>query len=56
MELVVAAWRGGAHDRAAMLAALRAAGPFDEHGDPADPPVWLYGAGADWSLRPDRPL
>ena len=56
MELVAAAWRGGAHDRPAMLAALRAAGRFDEHGDPADPPVWLYRAGADWSLQPDRPL
>jgi hypothetical protein len=24
------------------LGALRAAGPFDEHGDPVDAPVWLY--------------
>lgn len=24
------------------LDALRAAGPFDEHGDPLGPPVWLY--------------
>jgi hypothetical protein len=54
--LVVAAWRDGAHDREALRSALRAAGPFDEHGDPVEPPVWLYRAGADWSLQPDRPL
>ena len=47
---------GGARDRAALLAALRIAGPFDEHGDPVDPPVWLYRATADWTLEPDRPL
>ena len=46
----------GARDRAALLSALRIAGPFDEHGDPVEPPVWLYRAGADWSLQPDRPL
>jgi hypothetical protein len=56
VELVSAAWRGGAGDRTALLSALRSAGPFDEHGDPVDPPVWLYRAGADWSLQPDRPL
>jgi hypothetical protein len=55
-ELVSAAVAGGARDRAALLSAIRAAGPFDEHGDPVDPPVWLYRAGADWSLTPDRPL
>jgi hypothetical protein len=38
------------------LSALRAAGRFDEHGDPVDPPVWLWRAGRDWTLRPDRPL
>ena len=48
--------RGGARDRAGVLSALRAAGPFDEHGDPVDPPVWLWRAADDWSLTPDRPL
>ena len=28
IALVVAAWRGGAHDREALLSALRTAGPF----------------------------
>ena len=51
-----AAWRGGARDRAALLAAIRTSGRFDDHGDPVDPPVWLYRAEADWSLKPDRPL
>ena len=54
--LVADAVAGGARDRAALLSALRVAGPFDEHGDPVDPPVWLYRAAGDWSLRPDRPL
>jgi len=31
-------------------------GPFDNHGDPIDPPVWLWRACADWALTPDRPL
>ena len=55
-ELVVAALRGGASDRAAVLNALRALGPFDEHGDPLDPPVWLWRASEDWTLTPERPL
>jgi hypothetical protein len=55
-SLVAAAIRGGATGRAAILSAIRTAGPFDEHGDPVDPPVWLYRARADWSLEPDRPL
>jgi hypothetical protein len=38
------------------LRALRAAGGFDEHGDPLDPPVWLWRAGRDWTLRPERLL
>jgi hypothetical protein len=46
----------GATDRTELLRALRAAGPFDEHGDPVDPPVWLWRAGAGWVLQPDRPL
>lgn len=37
-ELVVAASSAGA----GVLAALRASGPFDAHGDPVDPPVWLW--------------
>ena len=55
-ELVVSALRGGAGDRATVLAALRELGPFDDHGDPVDPPVWLWRAGADWQLSPERPL
>ena len=54
--LVSDAVAGGAQDRASLLSALRVAGPFDEHGDPVEPPVWLYRAAADWSLQPDRPL
>jgi hypothetical protein len=55
-ELVVAALQSGARDRGAVLGALRALGRFDEHGDPVDPPVWLWRASADWTLTPDRPL
>jgi hypothetical protein len=55
-QLVVTALRGGAGDRAALLAALRALGPFDARGDPVDPPVWLWRADADWTLTADRPL
>jgi hypothetical protein len=54
--LISEAVAGGARDRTALLSAIRIAGPFDEHGDPVDPPVWLYRAGEDWSLHPDRPL
>jgi len=54
--LISEAVAGGARDRAALLSAIRIAGPFDEHGDPVDPPVWLYRAGPDWSLTADRPL
>ena len=46
----------GASDRASLLRALRAAGPFDEHGDPVDPPVWLWRADASWVLEAERPL
>ena len=45
----------GATDRASLLSTLRA-GRFDEHGDPVDPPVWLWRADASWVLQPDRPL
>lgn len=55
-QLVVDALGGGAGDRASVLAAMRARGLFDEHGDPVDPPVWLWRAAADWSLEPDRAL
>jgi hypothetical protein len=55
-RMIVDALRAGATDRASMLVALRAAGPFDEHGDPFAPSVWLWRAGEDWSLRPERPL
>ncbi|HSD78209.1 MAG TPA: hypothetical protein VLA98_12425 [Solirubrobacteraceae bacterium] len=55
-ELVVAGLREGAHDRASLLAALRAGGGFDEHGDPIGPPVWLWRAGRGWALRADRAL
>ena len=44
----------GATDRAGLLSALRE--QFDPHGDPIDPPVWLYTAGPDWTLSPDRPI
>jgi hypothetical protein len=54
--LVVAALRGGAGDREAVLTALRALGPFDAQGDPVDAPVWLWRAQPDWALRPDREL
>jgi len=55
-RLVVDALRAGARTRSEVLAACRAAGPFDEHGDPVDPPVWLWRADPDWRLRPDQPL
>ena len=44
----------GASERSGVLVALRE--QFDEHGDPIDPPVWLYTAGPDWKLSPDRPI
>lgn len=55
-RFVAAAVRGGATDRAAVLAAVRELGPFDEHGDPVDPPVWLWRADRDWRLAPEEPL
>jgi hypothetical protein len=55
-ELVVEAVRAGASDRRGVLDALRALGPFDAHGDPVDPPVWLWRADAQWQLVPDRAL
>lgn len=55
-RLVVQALADGATDRAAMLAVLRRLGGFDAHGDPPEPPVWLWHADAAWNLRPDRPI
>src|SRR4051794_6527986 len=55
-ELVADALRSGAADRGAVLGELRRLGPFDEHGDPVDPPVWLWRAGEDWALAPDRAI
>jgi hypothetical protein len=54
--LVVGGLRAGASDRAALLAAMRAAGPFDAHGDPVDPPVWLWRSDGGWGLVPERAL
>jgi hypothetical protein len=55
-QLVVSALRDGATDRATVLAAMRAAGPFDDHGDPVDAPVWLWRADAEWRLEADRAI
>jgi hypothetical protein len=54
--LVVEALRSGASDRATMLAEMRRLGPFDDHGDPADPPVWLWRADERWALEPERAI
>jgi hypothetical protein len=55
-ELVAGAVRDGARDRAALLAHMRAAGPFDEHGDPVGAPVWLWRADEAGALTPDRAI
>jgi hypothetical protein len=55
-QLVVAALRRGAGARAAVLDAMRRLGPFDEHGDPVEPVVWLWRAAADWALTAGRAL
>jgi len=55
-RLVAASLAEGLRERATLLAAMRRAGRYDEHGDPVDAPVWLWRAGDDWSLSPDRPL
>jgi hypothetical protein len=55
-ELVVTALRHGATGRAQVLLAIRRLGPFDEHGDPLEAPVWLWHALPDWRLEPERPL
>jgi hypothetical protein len=43
-------------DALTAAADVRAAGPFDEHGDRVDPPVWLWRAAEDWTLEPERAL
>jgi hypothetical protein len=55
-RFVVGALAAGAATRAEVLAACRAAGRFDAHGDPIDAPVWLWRADAAWRLAPDRPI
>jgi hypothetical protein len=55
-RLVADAVAAGARTRAEVLEACRAAGPFDEHGDPVDPAVCLWRADADWRLSPDLPI
>jgi hypothetical protein len=55
-QLVVDALGAGARSRGEVIDACRRAGPFDEHGDPVDPPVWLWRADADWTLAPDHPI
>jgi hypothetical protein len=35
---------------------MRRLGPFDDHGDPIDPPVWLWRAGRAWSLTPEAAI
>jgi hypothetical protein len=55
-RLVATALRDGATDRASVLARLRELGPFDAHGDPVDPPVWLWSAEHGWALEPSRAI
>ena len=55
-RLIVTAVHSGAGDRRSLLCALRSLVPFDDHGDPIDPPVWLWRANPDWLLEPERPL
>src|SRR5262249_21869740 len=55
-RLVAGAGAGGGGDRAAVLAAMRAAGRFDAHGDPVGARVWLWRADDRWGLPPERAL
>jgi hypothetical protein len=55
-NLLLRAAAEGAADRPAMLAALRRLGGFDSHGDPPDPPVWLWRADPEWQLWPELAL
>jgi hypothetical protein len=55
-KLVAGALAAGATARADVIDACRAAGPFDEHGDPIDPAVWLWRADDAWRLSPAHPI
>jgi hypothetical protein len=55
-RLLVDALALGASSRADVLTALRDAGRFDAHGDPVDPPVWLWRADVSWTLTPERAI
>jgi hypothetical protein len=55
-KLIVEGVGRGARDRAALLATMRELGPFDAHGDPVDPPVWLWRARDGWTLEPERAI
>jgi hypothetical protein len=55
-ELVIRALAEGATDRQTMLATIRRLGGFDTHGDPPEPPVWLWRADRAWNLQADRPI
>jgi hypothetical protein len=51
-RLVAGVLGDGARTRAEVIDACRVAGPFDEHGDPIDPAVWLWRADDAWRLSP----
>lgn len=55
-QLVIRALAEGATDRKTMLATIRRLGGFDAHGDPLEPPVWLWRADPAWKLEAVRPL
>jgi len=55
-NLIVEGMRRGASDHTSLLIALRDLGRFDDHGDPIDPPVWLWHAQDGWALEPDRAI
>jgi hypothetical protein len=55
-ELVKDALARGARDRAALLAALKGSGRFDEYGDPVEPVVWLWQADQRWRLEPHEAI
>jgi hypothetical protein len=55
-ELVKDALARGARDRAAVLAALRESGRFDEYGDSLEPAVWLWRADQRWRLEPHEAI
>jgi hypothetical protein len=55
-ELAVEVHRAGVENRESSLAALRALGGFDEHGDPSKPEVWLWRVANGWTLTPEHPL